>query len=76
VIHILKHKLLGIALIVWGLQLLYVATTLALIVFVVLLTGLNKKSSHLLIQILFVIVMIVINIIWRVAIRKRKPEWF
>jgi hypothetical protein len=74
--HFLKYKLLGMPLILWGLQLLYVAAALSLIAFAVLLTGLNKKTSHLPIQILLVIVIIVINIIWRVAIRKRKPEWF
>jgi hypothetical protein len=74
--HFLKYKILGVLLAVWRLQLLYVASALTLIVCVVLLTGLNQKSSHLPIQILFVIVVVVINVIWRVAIRKRKPEWF
>jgi hypothetical protein len=70
----LKHKLLGIPIIVWGLQLLYVAIALGLLI--LLLKVLNKKASHLLVQVLYVIVMIVINIIWRLAVKKLEPGWF
>ena len=72
--HILKHKVFGIPIIIWGLQLLYVAIALGLLM--VLLKVLNKKASHLLVQVLYVIVMIMINIIWRVAIKKIEPGWF
>jgi len=72
--HILKYKLLGIPIIIWGLQLLYVAIALAL--FIVLLNVLNKKASHLLVQILYVLVMLIINIIWRLAIKKIMPGWY
>lgn len=70
----MTHKLLGIPLIVWGLQLLYVA--IALLIFVVLIKTLDNHASRLLIQILYVVVMLIINIAWRLAIRKLKPEWF
>ena len=72
--HILKYKLLGIPIIIWGLQLLYVAIALAL--FLVLLNLLNKKASHLLVQILYVLGMLIINIIWRLAIKKIMPGWY
>ena len=72
--HILKYKLLNLPLIIWGLQLLYVA--IALVLFVVLLRVLDKKASHLLIQIVYVVVILILNIIWRVAVRKIEPGWF
>jgi hypothetical protein len=68
------RKLLGIALNVWALQLLYVALCLT-IIFVVVKTF-NITSYHLHVQILCVVVMIIINVIWRIAIRRMKPEWF
>jgi hypothetical protein len=73
--HILKYKILGIPIVIWGLQLLYVVIALAL--FIVLLKVLNKETSHLQAQILYVIVMIIVNIIWRLAIKKIKlrPLW-
>jgi drug/metabolite transporter superfamily protein YnfA len=69
----MTHQLLGIPLIIWGLQLLYVA--LALLLFA-LLHALHSGTSHLRVQIAYVIVMVIINIFWRVAIRKIRPEWF
>jgi hypothetical protein len=74
--HLLKHKLLGVPLIIWVLQLLYVTAALGIGILIVLLTGLDNHSSHLLFQILFVLVTVIINIIWRVRIKKLKPEWF
>jgi hypothetical protein len=74
--HFLKHKLLGVPLIIWVLQLLYVTAALGIGILIVLLTGLDNHSSHLLFQILFVLVTVIINIIWRVRIKKLKPEWF
>ena len=72
--HLLMYKLIGVPIFIWGLQLLYVA--IALVLLIVLLRVLNKKSSHLLVQILYVIAMIIINIIWRIAIKKMMPGWF
>jgi len=72
--HILKHKLLGLPLLVWGLQLLYVV--LALTLFVVFLRVINKKTSQLPFQVVYVLLMIIIDIIWRLAIKKLRPEWF
>jgi hypothetical protein len=72
--HILQFKLLGAPLLIWGLQLLYVA--MALILFVVLRKALDKNSSHFLVQSLYVIVMLIINIVWRLAIRNIMPAWF
>jgi hypothetical protein len=72
--YIVEHKLLGTPLIIWGLQLLYVA--LALLLFAVLLKALDKRTSHLHVQIVYVIGMVIINIIWRIAIKKLVPEWF
>ena len=74
--HHLKYKLLGIPIIIWVLQLLYVAAALGIGILIVFLAGLDNQSSHLLFQIIFVLVMVVINIIWRVAIKKIKPGWF
>jgi uncharacterized membrane protein (DUF373 family) len=67
----MKHQLLGIPLIVSGLQLLNVAFALLLFA---LLHVLHAETSHLRVQIVYVIVMGIINVIWRVAIRKKKPE--
>jgi hypothetical protein len=72
--HILKYKLLNVPIFIWGLQLVYVAG--ALMLFIVLLKVLNNKSSHLLFQIIYVVAMIIINITWRVAIKKLRPGWF
>jgi membrane protein DedA with SNARE-associated domain len=72
--HFLKYKLIGMPVIIWMLQLLYVAVALGL--FIVLLAVLNTQASRLLIQILYVLVMLVINIKWRLAIKKKRPEWF
>jgi hypothetical protein len=74
--HFLKHKLLRVPLIIWVLQLLYVAAALGIGILIVLLTGLDNHSSHLLFQIVFVLVIVIINIIWRVRIKKLKPERF
>lgn len=74
--QIIKLKLLGIPLIIWVLQLLYVAVVLGIGIGIVFLTGLDNHSSHLLFQIIFVLVILVINIFWRVKIKKIKPEWF
>jgi hypothetical protein len=75
--RLLKHKPLGISMIVWALQLLYVAAALAVGVLIVFLTGMeDDQSSHLLFQIVFVLAMLLVNIAWRVRIKKSKPEWF
>lgn len=76
--HFLKYKLLGIPLLVWGLQLLYVAAMLGLLIVIVLVTKLNQRPIHtrLLVVIPYIVVMIAIDIVWRVAIKKHLPGWF
>ena len=69
----MAHRILGISLTLWGLQLLYVA--LALLLFA-LLHVLGAKTSNLLVQVVYVITVVIINITWRVGIRKKKPERF
>jgi membrane protein DedA with SNARE-associated domain len=74
--HFLISKLLGIPIIIWVLQLLYVAAALGVAIIIVFATGWNNQSSHLIFQILYVLAMVLINIFWRVKIKKLKPEWF
>jgi hypothetical protein len=76
--HFLKYKLLGIPLLVWGLQLLYVAGMLGLLVVIVLATKLNQRPLHtkLLVVVPYIIAMIAIDILWRTAIKKHLPGWF
>ena len=76
--HFLKYKLLGIPLLVWGLQLIYVAVMLGLLVVIVLVTKLNQRPIHtrLLVVIPYIVIMITIDIVWRVAIKKHLPGWF
>lgn len=77
-IDFLKYKLLGIPLLVWGLQLLYVAVMLGLLVFIALATKLHDRSSRiiLLVVVPYIIVMILIDIAWRVALKHHLPGWF
>lgn len=76
--HFLKYKLLGIPLLVWGLQLFYVALMLGLLVVLVLVTKLNHKSlsTKLLVVIPYIAAMIAIDIAWRISIKKHMPDWF
>lgn len=60
--------------VIWMFQLLYVAVALGL--FIVLLAILDDQASRLLFQILYVLVMLAINIMWRITIKKKRPEWF
>jgi hypothetical protein len=73
----MKHnpppKLLSVPLVIWGLQLLYVA--LALIIFIYLRSVLSV-ASQLSFQIGYVLAMLLIDVVWRIAIRKKKPDWF
>jgi hypothetical protein len=73
-----KRKFLGIPLIIWQLQLLYDA--IVLILFVVLLLILNSISlsstSFNITTAIYIIVVIIVNILWRLAIKKKCPEWF
>lgn len=71
---ILKYKLLTVPLFVWGLQLLYVA--IALGVLFVLTDTLRAHVLRLSAQVLYVAAMVAVNIAWRVAIKRLKPEWF
>lgn len=72
----LLYKLLGIPIIIWVLQLLYVAIALGIAFVIVFAAGWNRQSSHLIFQILYVIAMLAINIFWRIKIKQLKPEWF
>jgi hypothetical protein len=74
--HSLKNKLLGVPIIIWVLQLLYVATALGIGILIALLADLNHQSSHLFFQVLYVLIIIAVNIIWRIKIKNSKPEWF
>lgn len=69
---------LGIPTIVWALQIGYVVAALSLYVILLLTLHLNSANStnRIIFNISYVIVMIVINIIWRQAIRLKYPEWF
>lgn len=73
-VHILKHRLLNVPASIWILQLIYVAIALGL--FAILVNKLNARMSRLSFQILYVLIMIVINIIWRISIKKLRPGWF
>jgi hypothetical protein len=72
--HVLKYKLLNIPILVWGLQLLYVAIALTLLFF--LTKHLNKELSRWLFIALYIIAMIIIDVIWRVSIKKLIPGWY
>ena len=72
----LLYKLLGIPIIIWVFQVLYVALALGIAIVIVFAAGWNKQSSHMIFQILYVIAMLAINIFWRVKIKTLKPGWF
>ena len=72
--NVLKYKPLGIPAIIWALQLLYVAVALGL--FYVLWITIGGQAARLPFQALYVAAMVAINIVWRVAVRSLKPEWF
>lgn len=59
---ILLHNLLGVPLITWGLQLLYVASAL-----VVLAMMAHKHKPSVSFVVLYVLVMVAVNIVWRLA---------
>lgn len=60
----LQHTLLGIPIYVWILQLLYVAV--ALLILVAFATVHKRTTLQI---VLYVVVMVVVNIIWRLAIK-------
>lgn len=72
--NVLKYKPLGVPAIIWALQLLYVAAALGL--FYVLWITIGSQAARLSLQALYVAAMVAINIVWRVAVRSLKPEWF
>lgn len=76
--HVLQYKLLDIPVLVWGLQLLYVAAMLGLLVVLAHATKLHQRSPRtmLIIVIPYIIVMIAIDIMWRTAIKRQLPNWF
>jgi hypothetical protein len=71
-----NNKFLGLPLIIWKLQLLYVA--MALVLYVILLYFLILIPLHTLSKTIFnisyVLVVIVINVIWRVLLTKKSPK--
>lgn len=72
--RILLHKILNIPAFVWVLQIVYVAAAFGL--FTILWFTMHDQVAQLSGRIVFVLVMVAINIVWRVAIEKIKPEWF
>ncbi len=72
--HILRYKILTLPAFIWGLQVLYVALALGL--FAILLAKTHDRASHVSFQVLYVLSMIIVNVLWRIAIKKLKPEWF
>ncbi len=72
-----NKKFLGISLIIWKLQLLYVAV--ALFLYVILFYFLFLIPIHTLDKTIFnisyVLLIIILNIIWRVLIDKKFPNW-
>lgn len=69
-----RYKVLGTPIIIWALQLLYVAAALGL--FVLLRALLHSQLSHLPAQIIYVFVVIIINVLWRLYIKMRLRAWF
>lgn len=72
--NLLKHQILNIPLIIWLFQLLYVG--ISLLVLFLIVRNLNKKSTHTLFIVIYVIVMLIINIVWRTQIKKLMPGWY
>lgn len=68
------HKLLGIPLIIWILQLWYVAFALGL--FAAISIKFHQQIHQLAFQFFYVLIMVTINVTWRVNIKKPKPGWF
>lgn len=74
-----QPKLLGLPIIIWQLQLVYVA--LALFIYTVLryipsLDSLTSANNIFTFNLAYVLVMIIINVIWRQAVAKMHPKWF
>jgi hypothetical protein len=69
----LKYKLLSMPIIVWGLQLLYVAV--ALVILAILAAIVNRNTSTQtparIIAMVYVVIMVIIDVIWRLAIRNK-----
>lgn len=74
--HKQKNVFLGLPIMIWKLQLLYVAV--ALILYIILLYSLILIPIHTLDKVIFnisyVLIMIIVNVIWRVAIVKKYPN--
>ncbi len=66
----LKYKLLKIPIIVWVLQLLYVAVCLAIFFVIV------KTTAQIGIRVAFIAIVVIVNIMWRLAIQRKLPGWF
>jgi hypothetical protein len=72
--YFLKSKLLSVPAFIWILQVVYVAAALGLLA--VISTKLHKQTHQLPFQVGYVLLMIIVNIAWRIAIKKLKPGWF
>lgn len=72
--YVPKHRLFGVSLLIWALQLLYVVMALGLLL--VILKLLNHQPFHSQFRIVYVLIMLAINIMWRVVVKKKRPEWF
>ncbi len=60
----LQHTLLGVPIYTWALQLLYVAV--GLLIFFAFVTVHKRTTLEI---VIFVVVMIIVDVIWRVAIK-------
>lgn len=72
-LDILKYRLLGIPIIVWGLQLLYVAVALAILAILVVIVNRNTSTQTpaRIIASVYVVLMVLIDVIWRLATRNK-----
>lgn len=68
------RDVLGIPAIIWLLQLGYVVLALGLLALLSL--KLHHQVHQPTFQVGYVLIMIAVNIVWRVAIRRRKAAWF
>jgi len=66
--HLLQRNLLGIPVIVWVFQLLYVALAIGLLI--ALKAAFNNQAPQILIQVLYVIAIIIINVVWRLVLKR------
>lgn len=72
--QIFEYNFLGLPILIWVLQLIYVAVALG--VYVILLATLFKDAApQAAIQIAFVLIILIINVIWRIALQRMMSGW-